>query len=125
MSSKLRAAIRGTLNNNLIRDLKISDKNIERLVDLHLEKHNLFKKMRKAATNEDLQKLSELAAEVTVIEFLLQDTWGFPRELKYHKFWELPGCNCPVFDNSEVWPAEVYWRSSSCPIHGKKKKKPV
>lgn len=51
-------------------------------------------------------------------EFLLQELWGFPKDSKYHKFWEMSGCTCPKMDNDDAYPTGYYTRDGSCPLHG-------
>lgn len=116
----LRKSIRYNLNRDLLLRQGLSDKKINYLIDLYVQKFYVYKEMR--VTFDDNVKLRELAGQVTEIEYLLQATWGFKQDKKYHKFWELPGCQCPVFDNIQKYGKGEYIYSSSCPIHGKKSK---
>lgn len=115
---KLREYIRASLNEDLIFRNGLSENKINYLIDLYVQKYYIFKEMRKTFDNNS--KLKQLASEVTEIEYLLQATWGFSQDKKYHKFWEVPGCQCPVFENIQKYGKGGYTYSSTCPIHGKK-----
>jgi len=119
----LRELMRETLNENLIRDLKISPEGIERLTDLYTEKHLLLQKARKLAIKEEYVEIRKLAKDLTEIEFQLQETYGLDKNLSWHKFWECPACACPVYQNLLEYPSDNYLVNSKCPIHGPKKNK--
>jgi hypothetical protein len=76
--------------------------------------------MEIASVEHNHTTLRDLAAQVTEIEYLIQATWGFKQELRFHKHWVLPGCVCPVFSSIEKYPSGDYEYLSTCPIHGKK-----
>lgn len=118
--NSLRIAIRNNLNETLIERKKLSEKAVKYIVDLQVSMHGLHAEMRKVSLDCDNKKLKELAAQVTEIQYLLQSTWGLAQDKKYHKFWELPGCTCKVFENINIYPSEEYIYSSICPIHGTK-----
>jgi len=123
MTSKpeLRELIKETLNQNLIRDLKISEKGIEQLTDLYTEKHLLLQTASKLSAAEEYVEIRKMAKELTELEFRLQDAWTFPRCYTYHKFWEIGGCSCPVYENILRYPSDSYLVHARCPIHGVKK----
>ena len=56
--------------------------------------------------------------EWTDNEYHLQELWGFPKDSKYHKFWEMAGCTCPKMDNEDAYPTGYYYKSLDCPLHG-------
>lgn len=104
-----------SLNERLIKSKNISDESLELIKKLHLEKHYVMLNM-----DEDISKnmLQIYAREITEIEYSLQEAWGFPRDAKFHRFWELPNCQCPKLDNEERYGTDYYITSSNCPIHG-------
>ena len=53
------------------------------------------------------------------IEYALQEIWGFEKDFKYIKFWAVPGCTCPIFDNEDMYPSENVWVDENCKLHGK------
>jgi hypothetical protein len=61
--------------------------------------------------------LKLLALEITEIEFRLQELWRFPKDAKFHRFWETPKCSCPKIDNEDAYPTGHYFVSSDCPLH--------
>lgn len=61
--------------------------------------------------------LRDLADKWTHTQFALQRAWGFPPEINYHRFWELPGCECPKLDNEERRPV-ITITTLECPLHG-------
>lgn len=65
---------------------------------------------------EDASELKSLAQDLTEIEFYLQELWGFPKDIKFHRFWEYPKCECPKFDNLDAYPYASYI-SSNCRLH--------
>jgi hypothetical protein len=52
------------------------------------------------------------------IEFELQRSWKFPLDAKFHRFWEIPGCDCHKMDNEDAYPTGHYSISGGCKIHG-------
>jgi len=109
--------VRETLSKKLLARKKLSEEEIDVLVELNVEKYYLYREMRGL---EDSSVLKELASKVTGINYLIQEAWGFEQHKKYHKFWELPGCQCPVFENINIYPSDEYKHLSTCPIHGTK-----
>jgi len=116
---QIQEIVRRTLNKKLLVKKNLSAEKIDLLVELNTEKYYLYQEMRGL---EDTSKIKELASKVTGIDYLLQETWGFEQNKKYHKFWELPGCQCPVFENINIYPSDEYKHISTCPIHGVKRK---
>ena len=51
------------------------------------------------------------------VQFKLQDAWGFDRDARMHRFWEVPGCKCPKMDNNDSYPSGRYIVSGNCLIH--------
>lgn len=104
------------LNQHLIKSQKLNQNDVERLKFLHQGKINLFAVAK--ANKNDKYILRMIAQMVELIEFELQRTWKFPMNKDYHKFWKLPGCECPVMDNEDRYPTGQYIISGCCPIHG-------
>lgn len=69
----------------------------------------------KIAPVSDLKECDKLC---TGIEFELQELWGFPMDIKYHKFWERPRCKCCKMDNEERAGTGYYIINENCPLHG-------
>lgn len=67
---------------------------------------------------EDRQVLRTCDAFWDLIEYQLQDCWGFERNNSWFKFWDRPGCTCPKMDNDDSYPSGIYNIRGDCPIHG-------
>lgn len=74
-----------------------------------------------AHTNDPVE-LKELAKDITECEFELQRLWGFPEDIKFHKFWETNCCICPKLDNQDAYPFGYYVINHECQLHGLDKK---
>ena len=61
--------------------------------------------------------LKELAGFITEIDFELQGYWGLKRDSSMHRFWELPGCECPTLDNVDRYRFGFGVVAAGCPIH--------
>ena len=54
----------------------------------------------------------------TLIEYELQDAWGFDRNKNFHRHWNRPGCLCPSMDNEDRYPSGSYIYNTGCALHG-------
>lgn len=88
--------------------------NIEAIVEAHELKLLLMDMISK---EDSVPMLKSLAQDITEVEFELQSLWKFPKDIKFHRFWELPKCSCPKLDNSDSYPHRQYTRLD-CPLHG-------
>lgn len=89
--------------------------NLDLIKFLHQERIILGLKMLEMNESE----LPQADKDYTDIEFKLQDAWGFPRDIKWHKFWNRPRCTCPRMDNEDSYPTGYSVISGDCPLHGK------
>ena len=69
---------------------------------------------------DDSVELKRLSLFVTQIDFQLQKLWKFKVDSAYHRFWELPKCQCPASDNLDTFGTGHRYINSNCKIHGKK-----
>ena len=104
------------LNERLILQQNLSESEVAEILRLHEYKLTIRAKMR--ALPSDNPKIKAYAKDLEQIEFLLQDAWKFPRDVKFHRFWEAPHCTCPKMDNYDAWPSGHYVRNFGCPVHG-------
>lgn len=89
--------------------------NLEAIKEKHEERLDLEHEMKK--TNDPgLLKLFD--ALYTLIEFELQDLWGFSKDIRFHRFWYRPKCSCPSLDNADNYPHGYYVVNGNCPLHG-------
>lgn len=89
--------------------------NLDQIKELHIKRLELYDRIKKEKLPEALKALAE---ESTEIEFKLQELWKFKRNRDFHKFWELPKCECPVLDNDDRYPYGYYVITCTCPLHG-------
>ena len=107
--------MRAILNPRLVAQQNLSAEEVAKIEELHQVKYSLLQRMKRSKKPDTLRKL---AADVTAVEFELQDAWHFPRDMNFHRFWELPHCSCPKMDNRERWGSGYAIHSQDCPIHG-------
>jgi hypothetical protein len=92
------------------------EKNREAIIDTHVLKLT-FIDMIKNSTDE--KEMRELAKDVMECERELQRLWKFHTvEDRFIKFWLLPRCECPYYDNEDNYPNGNYYIKNSCPLHG-------
>src|ERR1035438_9915654 len=88
------------LNRDMIRTNGVSHHEILKIRELHLQKFDLFAKMRAA---KDKLVLRELARQVEQLEYDLQKCWQFPRDNSFHRWYQVPQCTCPQLDNEDCF----------------------
>jgi hypothetical protein len=103
------------LNKNLVQKQNLSQVEVDYIKNLHIKSYEICKEIKKT---DDTSKLKQLASEWEENQFLLQIAWGFNPDRNYHKFWELPKCDCPSMDNDDKYPYGNYYKSGGCLLHG-------
>lgn len=106
------------LNSSLIARQNLTQQDVEIIKRLHLERIINIESAKQLVGVDNLT-LRMKAKLDTKLEFLLQDAWGFPKDINYHRFWRFPGCTCPKMDNADAYPTGYYIYDEECPIHGK------
>ncbi len=104
------------LNSRLISNQRLTIEDVDKLGKLHLIRNCYTSLMQ---SEGDPTNLRYLASIVTQIDFQLQKIWKFKLDENYHKFWELPGCQCPKLDNMDMYGTCHRYTNPNCPIHGK------
>ena len=89
--------------------------NIGVLLELHVEK---LKYMEKMEATDDVTELKNLADAIEYVEFEMQAHWGYPKDVRYHEWYNIPKCTCPSMDNKDRRGTDYCIISSDCPIHG-------
>lgn len=69
-------------------------------------------------TCDDVSILRSLDMSLQSMEFALQGLWGFPMDIRFHRFWERPKCGCPRMDNEDRWGTGTSVRNLECILHG-------
>ncbi len=100
------------LNKHLVEQQKLSEEDVRKIQGLHCEKDALYDQIEESGDPSILKEIEE-------VEFKLQDAWKFPRDVMYHRHWEVPGCSCPRLDSIDDYPYAKHY-SGGCPLHGKK-----
>ena len=88
---------------------------LETIKELHLKKLKILNVMEHS---EDASLLCRHAANVTEIEFKLQEALKFGRNVNMHRFWLLPKCSCPKMDNEDMYGTRYTVINCSCVLHG-------
>lgn len=88
--------------------------NLEAIKEKHVEKLSVYEEMN---NTDDRDLLYLFDKFLMLIEFELQELWGFEQNAKYHRFWEYPKCLCAKTDNNDSYPHFMYI-SLNCPLHG-------
>ena len=133
------------LNEKLMIERNLSNKEIKKIIKLHKKLKTIFKyeklylkelrKIQKTTSTTFEEKLiiqgqiiktilKSLAKKVEKIEFKLQKNWRFTQDIKYHSWWfKQPACSCPKMDNKERFGIDERIYSENCLIHGGKDRK--
>lgn len=108
------------LNPFLIERQGRTEEDIDKIVGLHQELHEVFDEME-AESPENTERLGNLALVVKQLEFELQEAWGFDKNENYHSWWfQVPHCACPLMDNFDFLGTELGVRVTNCPVHGER-----
>jgi hypothetical protein len=103
------------LNLNLIKKQGINKATLQKIKTLHLHKLMIYDLMDQIDNSVQLKNFDQILTE---LEFELQDAWGFPRDARYHKFWNRPCCACAKLDNEDAYPTGYYNYNDNCLLHG-------
>lgn len=102
------------LNETLIAEQGLSLFAVAKIRQLHRRRKAIVGTMEETEKSD----LKRLAAMITKIDFKLQKLWGFPYNANFHRFWLLPGCECPKVDNEERYGTKYFIFVDNCLIHG-------
>lgn len=105
------------ISHQLVKSQGVQSK-LEKIKEVHQLKLAILDLM---ANPQSQKELKQLALDIQECEFELQELWGFSKDARFHKFWELPKCTCPKIDNADAYPTGYYIYSDNCPIHGNSK----
>lgn len=109
---------RDHLNPFLIERQGRTEEDLDKIVELHRELHEVFDEME-AESPENTKRLSQLATIVQQLEFDLQEAWGFEKDANRHSWWfQVPHCACPLLDNLDSLGTELKYWVADCPVHG-------
>ena len=108
------------INMELAESKGLSKETIAKIIVRHKEREIIFEEMGKLnpLLGVDRHTLKVLAESLTRIEYELQGLWGFVQDSRFHRFFDLPFCKCPVMDNEERLGTNSAIIVGGCPIHG-------
>ena len=96
---------------------KVNEEQVLQIIKLQKKRNSLCVKIEAAMSDPPI--CDALLEKWTENEYKLQDLWGFDRDSRYHKFWEIPSCQCPKMDNDDAYPTGYYTISGACKLHGR------
>lgn len=102
------------LNERLVKS-QGCEANIEEIKKCHVRKLEYYDMLK---TTNDLTILRAIAKSIQDNEFKLQELWGFPKDARFHRFWEAPKCTCPKMDNDDNYGYGPFVINTVCPLHG-------
>lgn len=107
------------LNPSLIHKQRLSQEDVDALHEMHDLMDEL---VEKAHNTNSILELKQIAFDMEMLEFRMQDRWGLDKDKKFHTHWlRLPQCRCPKLDNLDpIYYGRGQIHSRECPIHGKK-----
>lgn len=106
------------INPTLVAKQKLSDEVITKIVELHKERVMIEGQLALLASESNHVGVMRFLVDWSNNQYALQEAWGFQKDSRYHRFWDIPGCSCPRFDNSDRYPSLSYIYNEDCPIHG-------
>lgn len=109
------------LNQRLVLRQKLTQEEIDKIVDLHNERARLFWEWERLNPENPIDRDTMRAAPAIVeaIEFALQRAWKFPADRRYHSWWyKIPHCACPKLDNQDAQGTDQRIYVKGCPVHG-------
>ena len=104
-----------TINARLVANQNISTDDVTKINNLHKLRNCYLSLME---INDDKDDLKYLSGIITQIDFQLQKLWKFKEDSLYHRFWELPKCECPKSDNRDVYGTGHRYINPNCKLHG-------
>ena len=110
-----------SINMGLAASRNLSVETIIKIEQLHDTRGTVHKAIRSATLAQSKEVVYALASSLPSIETALQVLWGFPTDINYYRFWEVPCCICPRMDNEDSYPSGYYVINSQCWLHGDSK----
>lgn len=105
------------INSRLVTNQGLDLDEVDKVNKLHKVRNCYLTLME---NTDDSVELKRLSLFITQIDFQLQKLWKFKVDSAYHRFWELPKCQCPASDNLDTFGTGHRYINPNCKIHGKK-----
>lgn len=103
------------INQNMVNRQKVSDEDVKRIVKLQTIRKYFYDFIELSDDKEEIRRLDSI---ITQIEFQLQKLWGFPQDRNYHRWFDVPKCSCPKWDNADNIGSEFRIINPNCILHG-------
>ncbi len=103
------------INSRLVTNQGLDLDEVDKVNKLHKVRNCYLTLME---NTDDSVELKRLSLFITQIDFQLQKLWKFKVDSAYHRFWELPKCQCPASDNLDPFGTGHRYTNPNCPIHG-------
>ena len=103
------------INSRLVTNQGLDFDEVDKVNKLHKVRNCYLTLME---NTDDSVELKRLSLFITQIDFQLQKLWKFKVDSTYHRFWELPKCQCPASDNLDTFGTGHRYINPNCPIHG-------
>lgn len=104
------------INQNLVNRQKVSPDDVKRIVKLQALRKYFYDFIELSSDKEEIRRLDKI---ITQIEFQLQKLWGFPQDRNHHRWFDVPKCSCPKWDNDDNIGSEYRIINPNCILHGK------
>lgn len=111
VSSKL-----SMINQNLVNRQKVSAEDVKKIVKLQTIRKYFYDFIELSNDKEEIRRLDKI---ITQIEFQLQKLWGFPQNRNFHRWFDVPKCSCPKWDNADSLGSDFRIINPNCILHGK------
>lgn len=111
VSSKL-----SMINQTLVNRQKVSAEDVKKIVKLQTIRKYFYDFIELSDDKEEIRRLDKI---ITQIEFKLQKLWGFPQDSNRHRWFEVPKCSCPKWDNADSLGSDFRIINPDCILHGK------
>ena len=102
------------LNSRLIEKQGLTQAEVDIIKELHVRRNEIEENLQTCR----LEERRVLLECWTDNQYKLQSAWRFPEDAKFHRFWDIDGCDCPKMDNDDAYPTGYYVVSQACRIHG-------
>lgn len=110
VSSKL-----SMINQNLVNRQKVSADDVQKIVKLQTIRKYFYDFIELSNDKEEIRRLDKI---ITQIEFKLQRLWGFPQDRNHHRWFDVPKCSCPKWDNADSLVSDFRIINPNCILHG-------
>jgi hypothetical protein len=104
-----------TISQGLVRQQKVSPDDVKRIVKLQTLRKYFYDFIELSDDKEEIRRLDKI---ITQIEFQLQKLWGFPQDRNHHRWFDVPKCSCPKWDNADNIGSEYRIINPNCILHG-------